>query len=313
MKNLCEYVKESIVNEKFGSQIVGDFIKGNYNDKLLKFRLMHFMMWDKIPDSDVEVVDLKTGCKALTDSNVFVVFKFDKEIVAYAYDEVFRASKEFSKIKTLTGLIRKIKNSQCLVINNYDKYDTSDLIKARNEAQEGAVALQDADDILYNNKKRYERLLPVFKANRRLDFSQLQMKYDKVTNTLMKVINVMRHNEDLLLGHGHGLYNDESGLERIVQKYQAIIQTINTLTGKDTKARDRIGMTPSDVEFVKRTVDDFRNGTLDDEDISYYQEKIINRWINDFDSLDEMIWEFCEVCEISDEDLRMTNIADRWI
>ena len=182
MKQISEFILEQLVTEEFASSIVQ-----TWKEQCSKFYGWKFLMreyqWDKITDNDLIWYDQAEAKKlAYKRNETWTLFWVDSNDVLLGYSTGNYTWSAFDlqlkKIKSIMPMVRASKGAYAID----DKFSTTTLRAAREEAKRNATALMDNEKIKDENIKRYEKIIKDNKIKDGSLFASLRARFDDLIN-----------------------------------------------------------------------------------------------------------------------------------
>lgn len=158
MKSCYEYIKESLINEKFGSQILTGIIGSQKT--YVWTHINSDLQWDKIPDGNVLEITKSQATQTVknNDENDFIMyFNQNNELIGRSIGQRLYSIND--KISTVAGLIRKYNVQKIVQILDWKQFETKELRKTRRELRFELEKIHDNWWVKLENEKRWKDLI----------------------------------------------------------------------------------------------------------------------------------------------------------
>lgn len=167
MKSLEVLLTEALVVEAFGSKIIAGLMK-NVGLKSDWWNSRSYLQWDKVKDDDIREITKEEALKLYRKQK-------DPHYILWVSDN-YREGKRISLITWGTdivtcewgyaprgastkGVIDSMNITKAYDVIDFEKFLRREMIQQRTEAKKNALALKSAEEVLADNKKRYESIL----------------------------------------------------------------------------------------------------------------------------------------------------------
>lgn len=233
MKTLQEYLNESLIQEKYGSEIIAKYMNDKFKKQMYSYYGRYLLQWDKVKDSNLKEVTLDEAMK---------LYRKQKESHYLIWvSKGYNGAEQIALVTwgtDIIGYIWSIKNmtakacidgcdwSHIYDVEGYEDLMQADVRDLRREQKEGATALMDAEDILRQNKERFEKALAEKHKGTPDDivkiFNDIMVEYQ---NT---VKNWMVKYQDIILTPQASTFNIVRLYTDLTKKVQSFIDKIDS-------------------------------------------------------------------------------------
>ena len=203
MKTLTEYINESLIQEKYGSDIIAKYMNPYFKTYGSWGRGGYLLQWDKVKDSNLHEVTLDEAMKLYRKqkkSHYIIWVKKDSRegetmgLITWGTDVIAYDGRDYGM--STKACIDAYNWAHIYDVEGYEDLMQLGLQKLRREQKAGATAIMKADEILEQNKKRYElALADMHKGNNGevvKIFNDTMAEYQNVTkNYIVKFSDIL--------------------------------------------------------------------------------------------------------------------------
>lgn len=222
----------AVINESYGSNTLAILFK---NTRYLPSYVKHELKWDKITDSDIEIMSPKDAAKlAYKDlkkssfTSQFIIWVDDSDEIVAVTDGlyIYYGYKIGKSVRTISKAYIK----EAIVIKDANRFSTVELKQTRRQQKQGALALKDDVDIAYENRKRYEEMKKQRTVNKIAgdDAAKTINRWmEELTDLYIDLINKITHSDDFKANYSNGsLYKASDNLKKINDSYNVILKSV---------------------------------------------------------------------------------------
>lgn len=167
MKSLEVLLTESLVVEAFGSKILAGLMK-NVGLKSNLWSGYSFLQWDKVKDEDLREITLEEAMKLYRKQKEphYILWVGNNRgegervsLITWGTDVIDCEWGHAPRGTSTKGVIDSMNITKAYDVIDFEKFIRREMILQRVKAKKDALALKSADEVLADNKKRYESIL----------------------------------------------------------------------------------------------------------------------------------------------------------
>lgn len=246
MKSLQEYLTETLIQEKFGSEIIANCMNDRFKTSDYWGGMRRYLLrWDKVKDSNLHEVTLEEALKLYRkqkESHYLIwVTKNDRYVgegkdqialITWGTDIVGFATS--IKGMTTKACIDNFTWSHIYDVEGYEDLMQTDIKEMRRKQKEGATAIMDAEDVLRQNKERFEKALA--EKHKGTNDDIIKIFNDTMAEYQNTVKNWMVKYQDIILTPHASTYQITELYKKLSKKVQELVDKIDSWNyWKDSK------------------------------------------------------------------------------
>lgn len=193
MKSLETLLTEALVVEAFGSKIIASLMK-NVGLKSDWWHSRSYLQWDKVKDEDIREITKEEAMKLYRKQKdphyILWVSNNHREgerisLITWGTD-LITCEWGYARRGTSTkSVIDSMNITKAYDVIDFEKFFRVEMMRQRAEAKKDALALKSAEEVLVDNKKRYESILAKMHTGNKEEvakiFGDIMVLYEQVT------------------------------------------------------------------------------------------------------------------------------------
>ena len=268
MKSLEELLTEALVVEAFGSKILAGLMK-HIGVKSDGWYSGSYLQWDKVKDDNLQELTKEEAMKLYRKQKDlhYILWVGDNYregericLITWGTDIVTCEWGYAPRGASTKGVIDSMSIIKAYDVIDFEKFLRREIMDQRTQAKKDALALKSAEEVLADNKKRYESILATMRTGDKEEvakiFGDIMTLYEQVTKQW--VVKYM----DQILQEQPDMWQVRNGYKKIQDKIEGMMNAIQSYSSNKKHGWDA-RYTKQKYDEIKKLADEITKLCMD--------------------------------------------------